>query len=157
MIDKLKVACFSGHRKLPQDCSEIEKNLEKAIISLIERGVILFGNGGALGFDQVACSTVLRLKKNYPHIKLVMVLPCPPEQQSLKWSEAQKKHYHKILENADKVRILSTNYTNGCMHKRNRHLVDNNGYLICYLREQGSGTAYTVNYAEQKGLEILRI
>ncbi len=157
MVEKLKVACFSGHRKLPQDCTEIEKNLEKAIISLIERGVIFFGNGGALGFDQVACSAVLRLKENYPHIKLVMVLPCSPEQQSLKWSEEQKKHYHKILENADKVRIVSPYYTNDCMHKRNRHLVDNSGYLICYLREPRSGTAYTVNYAEQKGLKILRI
>lgn len=98
MVDKMKVACFSGHRKLSQDCTELQANLEKAIIELIERGVVFFGSGAALGFDQLAASTVLRLKEDYPHIRLVMVLPCPPEQQSLKWNDEQKKRYYEILD-----------------------------------------------------------
>lgn len=157
MIDKLKVACFSGHRNLPKDRTELQTNLEKAIIELIEREVVFFGNGGALGFDQLAAETVLHLKDEYPHIRLVMVLPCPPEHQSLKWDDEQKKRYFKILEQADKVRVLSPRYTNSCMHERNRHMVDNSAYLICYLRKSDGGTFYTVNYAEQKGLKILRL
>ncbi len=157
MINKSKVACFSGHRKLPEDCAELRQNLEKAIISLIERGVVFFGSGAALGFDQEAASAVLRLKKDYPHIKLVMVLPCPPEQQSLKWSNEQREHYNKLLKLADKVRILSPQYTKSCMLDRNRHMVDCSGYLICYLREQHGGTFYTVNYAKQQGLNVIRI
>lgn len=157
MVDKMKVACFSGHRKLPEDFAELRTNLEKAIISLIERGVVFFGSGGALGFDQLAAETVLRLKEDYPYIRLVMVLPCPPEQQSLKWNEQQKKRYYDLLDRADKVRVLSPNYTRSCMLDRNRHLVNNSGYLICYLREHSGGTFYTVNYAEQQGLEILRL
>lgn len=157
MVDRSKVACFSGHRKLPQDCTELQANLEKAIITLIERGVVFFGSGAALGFDQLAAVTVLRLKEDYPHIRLVMVLPCPPEQQSLKWNDEQKKRYYEILGQADKVRILSPQYTNSCMLDRNRHLVDNSAYLICYLREQHGGTFYTVNYAKKCGLEILQL
>ncbi len=157
MVDKMKVACFSGHRKLPQDCTELQANLEKAIIELIECGVVFFGNGAALGFDQMAAETVLKLKGDYPHIRLIMVLPCPPEQQSLKWNDEQRKRYYEILERADKVRILSLQYTNGCMLDRNRHMVDNSAYLICYLRENSGGTFYTVNYAEQKKLKILRL
>ena len=157
MVDRSKVACFSGHRKLPQDCTELQANLEKAIIELIERGVVFFGNGGAVGFDALASTAVLKLKENYPHIRLVMVLPCPPEQQSLKWSDKQKKQYNRILEQADRVRILSPQYTNSCMLDRNRHMVDCSAYLICYLREQHGGTFYTVNYAEKNGLEILRL
>lgn len=157
MIEKLKVACFSGHRKLPQDQTEIRENLERAIISLIEQGVVFFGNGGAIGFDALAATTVLKLKKDYPHIKVVMVLPCPPEQQSLKWNSEQKKQYSEILNQADKVRILSSQYTNTCMLDRNRHLVDNSAYLICYLRENSGGTFYTFNYAKKQGLKILRI
>ncbi len=157
MIEKTKVACFSGHRKLPEDCTVLRANLEKAIISLIERGVVFFGNGGAVGFDALAAETVLRLKEDYPHIRLVMVLPCPPEQQSLKWNEQQKKRYYDLLNRADKVRVLSPNYTRSCMLDRNRHMVDCSAYLICYLREQHGGTFYTVNYAEQQGLEILRL
>ncbi len=84
MIEKKKTACFSGHRKLPKDCAELRENLEKAIISLIDQGVIFFGSGGALGFDQIAAETVLKLKGNYSYVKLVMILPCPPEEQSLR-------------------------------------------------------------------------
>ncbi len=157
MIDKKKVACFSGHRKLPEDCTELRRNLEKVIISLIRRGVVFFGNGGAVGFDALAAETILRLKEGYPQIRLVMVLPCPPEEQSLKWNEQQKKQYYDLLNRADKVRILSPRYTKSCMLDRNRHLVNNSGYLICYLREHSSGTFYTVNYAEQQGLETLRL
>ncbi len=157
MVDRSKVACFSGHRNLPQDCTELQTNLEKAIIELIEQGVVFFGNGGAVGFDALAATMVLKLKEDYPHIRLVMVLPCPPEQQSLKWNDEQKKQYYEILGQADKVRILSPQYTEKCMLDRNRHMVDNSAYLICYLREQRGGTFYTVNYAERKGLNILRL
>lgn len=86
MIDKMKVACFSGHRKLPRDCTELKASLEKAVIELVERGVVFFCSGAALGFDQLSAATILRLKEDYPHIRLIMVLPCPPDQQSMKWN-----------------------------------------------------------------------
>ncbi len=157
MINKTKVACFSGHRNLPPDSTELQADLERAVTELIEWGVVFFGNGGALGFDILAAETVMRLKKDYPHIKLVMVLPCPPEQQSLKWNDEQKKRYYSILERADKVRILSPQYTNSCMLERNRHMVAHSGFLICYLRQNSGGTFYTVNYAERCGVEIIRL
>ena len=155
MIDKSKVACFSGHRRLPQDCEELRAKLKKKIIGLIERGVVFFGAGGALGFDMLAEETVLQLKEDYPHIRLILVLPCPPDQQTLKWSADQRQRYYEILERADKVRILSPQYTSDCMLARNRHLVDGSAYLICYLREQRGGTAYTVDYADRQGLQII--
>lgn len=157
MVERSKVACFSGHRKLPEDCMELQANLEKTIIELIEQGVVFFGSGGALGFDQEAASAVLKLKGDYPHIRLVMVLPCPPEVQSLKWNEQQKKLYYELLDQADKVRVLSPRYTNSCMLDRNRHMVDSSAYLICYLREHSGGTFYTVNYAERQGIKKLRL
>lgn len=157
MIDKSKVACFSGHRKLPSDISGMTKDLESAIIRLIEQGVVFFGAGGALGFDMLAEETVLRLKERYPHIKLILVLPCPPEQQTLKWNLEQRRRYYDILNKSDKVRVLADTYTNSCMLDRNRHLVNNSGHLICYLRESRGGTHFTVSYAEQKRLDIIRI
>ena len=157
MIDKSKVACFSGHRKLPQNCEELRAKLKKKIIGLIERGVVFFGAGGAWGFDMLAEETVIELKADYPHIRLILVLPCPPDQQTLKWSAEQRQRYYEILERADKVRILSPQYTNDCMLARNRHLVDGSAYLICYFREQRGGTAYTVDYADRQGLQIIRL
>ena len=157
MVDRSRVACFSGHRRLPQDCEELRSKLKKNIVALIERGVVFFGAGGAWGFDMLAEETVLRLKEEYPHIRLVLVLPCPPEQQTLKWSADQRQRYYEILERADKVRILSPQYTCDCMLARNRHLVDGRAYLVCYLREQRGGTAYTVGYAREQGLQIIKL
>ncbi len=180
MIDKSKVACFSGHRKLPQNCGQLAADLEAAIVSLIERGVVFFGAGGALGFDMLAEETILRLKERYPHIRLVLVLPCPPEQQTLKWNADQCRRYYDIMAKADKVRVLSDRYTSNCMLDRNRHMVDCSGYLICYLRENKGantmfaqlpqkggtdaaqhratgGTAYTVRYANSQGTEIIKL
>ncbi len=157
MANRSKAACFSGHRNLPEDCTELRSNLKKAIISLIEQDVVYFGSGAALGFDQLAAETVLGLKESYPHIRLIMVLPCPPKEQSLKWSKKQQEHYIELLGKADKVRVLAPKYTSGCMLDRNRHLVDCSAYLICYLRKLSGGTFYTVKYAERQGVKILQL
>ena len=69
MIDKSKVACFSGHRKLPEDCEELRKSLEAAITELIKKGVMYFGAGGALGFDMLAEETVIQMKQQYPQME----------------------------------------------------------------------------------------
>lgn len=69
MIEKSKVACFSGQRILPKDCTEIQSALESAITKLIEQGVIFFGAGGALGFDMLAEETILKLKQKHPQIR----------------------------------------------------------------------------------------
>lgn len=56
---------------------------------------------------------------------------------------------------ADKVVYTSQDYYSGCMHKRNRHLVDNSSRCICFLTEKTGGTFYTVNYASEHGLMII--
>lgn len=99
----------------------------------------------------------MRLKEHYSQIRLVLVLPCPSERQTLKWNAEHKQRYYNILKKADKVRMLYDHYTSTCMLDRNRHMVDNSWYLICYLRENIGATAYTVKYAERKGINAVRI
>jgi len=84
-----------------------------------------------------------------------MVLPCHGQEE--RWSEKDKKIYSKILRQADKVVYVSEQYHNGCMHKRNRHMAEHSGFCICYLAKNTGGTAYTVDYAKQKGLKIINI
>ena len=52
---------------------------------------------------------------------------------------------------------VSRQYTRGCMHERNRHLVDNSSVCVCYLNRESGGTAYTVRYARERGLEIINL
>lgn len=148
--------CFTGHRKIPQEIyRQIEKCLECEIEKLILKGVIYYGSGGALGFDTLCATTILKLRKKYPKIKLILVLPC--NEQTKGWNCCDVRRYEYIKSQADKVVILSKSYYRGCMHTRNRHLVDNSAYCICYLTKSTGGTAYTVEYAESHGLTIFNI
>lgn len=151
---KTCTVCFTGHRKIPpKRMTSLARRLKTEIIELIDKGYLFFETGGALGFDTLAAQTVLDLKVDYPQIKLILVLPCLSQADS--WDSEDKDTYEYIKDNADKVIYTSREYTRGCMHKRNRYLVDNSSACICYLTEKTGGTAYTVEYANSKGLFVI--
>ena len=151
-----KTVCFTGHRKIPRlEYKTIADRLKTTLIQLINDGYCYFGCGGALGFDTISAQAVLDLKKQYPQIKLILVLPCLA--QTIGWSADDVRMYEYIKGLADKVTYTSENYFNGCMQKRNRHLVDNSSACVCYLTENKGGTFYTVNYAQKNGLKIINV
>ena len=153
---KEKTVCFTGHRTIPMLKKwKIEKKLKETLEALIDNGYCYFGAGGALGFDTIAAQTVLALKKKHPEIKLILVLPC--KNQTRGWEEKDVSVYESIIEQADKVVYTQEHYDRGCMFKRNRHLVDNSSVCVAYLTEEKGGTAYTVNYANQKGVKVINI
>ena len=124
-------------------------------MSLIHSGYLYFGAGGALGFDTLAAQTVLRLRKSYPQIKLILVLPCIS--QADRWAPEDVRTYREIMKQADKVVYTSQDYSPGCMFKRNRYLVNCSSTCICYLTKEKGGTAYTVEYAKKHGLQIFNV
>ncbi len=151
-----QTCCFTGHRVIPPlERHTASKALENAVIESIENGYRYFGAGGALGFDMMAALTVLRLRNKYPQIKLILVLPC--ENQTRNWKAVDIEKYEHIKSQANKVVYVSKEYTRDCMHKRNRHLVDNSSLCICYLSKPSGGTAYTVNYAKDNGLKVINL
>ena len=151
---KEKTACFTGHRKIPsEDLPMVKTNLRNAVIDSIEKGYERFLAGGALGFDTLAANMVLELKKRYPHIKLILVLPC--REQTKGWKQSDIKKYERIKSQADEIVYTSEHYYRGCMHVRNRHLVDHSSLCICYLTKETGGTAYTVRYARTKRIGVV--
>ena len=153
---KRYTVCFTGHRKMPpEQMDTLARQLKEELTNLIKNGYIYFGAGGALGFDTLAAQTVLELKRNYPHIKLILVLPCLSQTRG--WSAVDVEIYENIKRKADKVVYTSQEYTRGCMHKRNRHLVDNSSVCVCYLTEGTGGTAYTVDYAKKNNLTVINL
>ncbi|MGM9586528.1 MAG: SLOG family protein [Candidatus Limivicinus sp.] len=139
----------------PEKRGAIAYQLEQTVIMLIQAGIRFFGAGGARGFDTLAAQTILKLRRKYPHIKLILVLPCLSQTQG--WRDEDIKVYESIKTAADKVTYTSEKYTQGCMHKRNRHLVDHSSICVCYLTEDRGGTAYTVNYAKKQGLKVINL
>lgn len=157
MTDRSKTVCFSGHRIICEPVSELETRLRAAIVNCIRGGATRFIVGGALGFDTLAEQTVLRLRSVYSQITLTLALPCPPEEQTTRWTVEQRAVYFKILAEANEIAVVSPHYTNGCMQKRNRFMIDNSDKLICYLRQKSGGTYYTVNYAQKEGGLIIKL
>lgn len=108
-----------------------------------------------MGFDTIAAQAVLSVKETHPEVKLILVLPC--ENQTKYWEQQDIDVYNDIKLRADEVKVLAPHYYNGCMQKRNRHLVDFSSTCICFLTGHKGGTAYTVDYAKQKGLDIINV
>lgn len=155
MSEAVSSCCFSGHRELPiEKLGYISGMLEKCIEKLAEEGCEEFISGGALGFDLLAAEAVLKKKKTYTKIRLVMALPC--HNQHEKWSAFQKARYERILEQADEIVYLCENYVTGCMQLRNKYMVDRCDLCIAFL-SRGGGTQHTVNYATEKGKRVVNL
>lgn len=108
----------------------------------------------ARGFDLIAAESVIEFKKDY-EINLTACLPCA--NQSEKFSASVKSRYENVLSNCNKIITLSPAYYSGCMHERDRYMVDNSDIVVCFLRLNSGGTYYTVNYARRKGKKIIEL
>jgi len=153
---KDQTCCFTGPHHIPASAyNALDQRLEAKIETLIHQGVRYFGTGGAMGFDTMAAFAVLRPRMIYPHVRLILVLPC--KNQTRGWDRTNKKIYNQIRRQADKVVYFSKQYAPGCMQEHNQHLVDHSAICICYLTNPKSGTAYTVRYAKQHGLRVINL
>ena len=151
--NKIKTCAFTGHRELGANFDE--KKLKLNIELLIKKGVKIFYNGGAVGFDLTAAKIVLKLKKKHD-IKLIICVPFYGQEKN--FSSAQKELYNKILKEADEVVVLSDNYYKGCFLRRNDYMIENADYLIAYLTKEVGGTAYTVKkFRAKKGDNVILI
>lgn len=152
----INACCFTGHRKItPHQAQTLSTEIENTIHKLIEEGVTHFLVGGALGFDTLCAQAVIAAKKSFPHIQLALILPC--RSQALYWNQSDIYEYENIKSSADEIRYVSENHTKSCMFVRNRFLVDNSSICVCYLEKEKGGTAYTVQYAQSKGLRIINL
>lgn len=155
-MDKNITCCFTGHRELPRGrMSELFEKTTLAIELLYEYGYRNFICGGAVGFDQLAADAVTEFKQEHPDAKLYLFLPC--EDQDKYYEESQRYEYNYTKKVADVIKILHPTYTKGCMHERNRMMVDNSSLCVAFVTKDTGGSAYTRNYAIKKGLKILDI
>jgi len=148
--------CFTGHRQFYNKTPhEMRLLANRAIEDLIRAGVTIFKAGGALGFDTICAQSVIALREKYPQIKLHLILPC--RRQTRNWNPHDRKVYKEIRDLADEVDVLFDNYFDGCMQIRNRALVDGSDCCLAYICRHYGGTYYTVNYAKEKGVDVIMI
>lgn len=157
---------FTGHRpeslpfgenELTASAIRIKVLLANEIMRCAAQGYDTFLAGGARGGDILFAEQVLLVKGlEYPNLRLITVIP--HEGQANSWTEAWRERYFRILEYSYDVVTLSTHYSSGCYHARNRYLVDHADTLLAlYNGTPTGGTAYTVKYAYQRNKEIIII
>ena len=150
---RAQTCCFTGHRILSaHEKARIPAKLDSILLPLIERGVRIFWLGGALGFDTLAAEHLLKLKRQFP--QLVICLALPFDGYRNRWSETQKNRAANIDAQTDQIVYCSHTPSKGAFLQRNRYMVDQCRYCIAYCNRSAGGTAYTLRYAQQKGLVI---
>ena len=142
-----KAICLTGHRDMQSE-DKVKIQLYSLVEEYIKEGYTTFLAGGARGFDNLAAEVVANL----------IALPFPSHYRHEKnWNSDEIKTYKQVLKNADEVVTLFKEYKSGAYFKRNRYLVDNTAICIAYYRRNGSGTAYTVNYANTCKKKVINL
>lgn len=145
------IACaLTGHRELPPDFNA--NALYDMLEELIKSGCDTFYCGMAEGFDLLALECLLSLKKRYSFVVEACV-PFPGQERRM--SEYEKSRYRSFLPQCDRKTVLYERYVNGCYLARDRYMVDRADVVLAYCKKDKGGTAYTVRYAEEKGVRII--
>ena len=161
-MERARTCCFTGHRpeKLPwrnneQDprCLALKERLARALEEAYEKGMRHFLCGMALGADFYFCEAALALRDRRPGVTVEAVIPC--EEQAARWREADRERYFRLVERCDYETLVQRRYDQGCMLRRNRHMVDRSSMLIAVYDGMLGGTMYTLTYAMRQKLEVV--
>lgn len=82
-------------------------------------------------------------------------MPCIS--QAAKWNNKDVLTYEIIKSMADKIIYIEQEYTNDCMFKRNRFLVDYTSICVSYQYKNSGVSAYTTKYARSKNLKLYNL
>ena len=151
-FDVEKTCCFTGHRILKKDfCIE---QTRQEILKLLSKKYTTFLVGMAKGYD-IECLKVLIELKEEKKLEIIACIPCKNQPERL--TKLEKEEYNYLLNFVDQKIYLEENYVAGCMHKRNRFMVDNSSTVIVYKYVDKGGTYYTETYAKKKNKEIIYV
>ncbi len=139
-------ACtFFGHR----ECYGLDvEKLQDAIENLIGKGVDTFYVGHQGGFDGVVLSCLQHLKKTYPQITFSVVLAYLPTHRAEQDLYADCSIYPEGLELC---------HPKFAMERRNRWMLAQAEYCICFLTHTWGGAYTFVGKAKAQGLRIINL
>ena len=133
---------FCGHKEVA-DREVVERWLYETCTKLIENGTDEFYLGGYGGFDHL-CAAVLRdLKKSYPRIRLILILPYL---NSSMITDGYDETLYPPLESVPRRFAIS---------RRNEWMVRECDVVVAYVTHGWGGAAKTLEYARRKKKAVL--
>ena len=164
MAESISACAFTGHRaaKLPwgfrEDdpaCRELKQRLHDAVYALYDEGCRRFYCGMANGSDMYFCEAVLQLREERPDVTIEAVIPW--EGQADRWGDALRRRYDRLVSECDYQTLVQTHYSQDCMMRRNRYMVDHADVLLAVYNGKSGGTRSTMLYAMRRGLQIIEL
>ena len=164
LINRDNTCCFSGYRpeKLPwgtdeesQRCLALKEKLTIIAERMILSGIRHFICGMARGSDTFFCEAMLKLREKHAGITVEAAIPY--EKQASVWRDKDRERYIGLVSQCDFQTYVSREYSQNCMIRRNRYMVNNASVLIVVFDGKPGGTKNTLKYAAQRGLEIIEI
>lgn len=149
---------FTGHRTIANaKVNVVTLRTREEIYRRIDDGYRYFLCGGAVGFDTIAATQVLKVKAGGADIKLILALPC--RDQTAFWKNTEMlRLYQRIKGAADEIIYVTDLFTEGCMKERNRYMAEASSACIAYYNGKRMGGTYqTVRMAEKNGVTIANV
>ncbi|MCI8619708.1 MAG: DUF1273 domain-containing protein [Oscillospiraceae bacterium] len=155
------LCAFTGHRpeKLPwgEDesdlrCVALKVRISQTIRFLVNQGFRDFACGMARGCDFYFAEAVFAAQLWQADVRLYAFLPC--SEQANCWNAADRKRYEIILKKCSKIYMVEQHYSEGCMLRRNRAMLNCADRFISVYDGSGGGTGAAVRYAERIGIPI---
>ncbi len=146
-----KICCFAGHSEL-YNKDTLYSQLMTAIDKLIVKENIKefwVGNYGV--FDKLSAKAVTELKKKYPEIRLILIIPYLTSEIN-----EFKKSYYKNYDNILLADIPKKTPKKAQIIKCNQYMIRNSNFLICYVKHSWGGAVKTLEYAKKsKNVQII--
>lgn len=123
------------------------EDVSAAARKLIEKGVKTFLCGGMGDFDWIAVRAVHGLNAEYPNISVNLVIPY------LSFNIRNKELFDAVIypEGFEKYHFKAA------IVQRNRFMVRESAYAICYVTHDWGGASKTFEYAKKQGLNIINL
>ena len=151
------VLAFAGHRpeKLPWGsdesdprCIALKRQIIEAVRTAAGEGYDIFLCGMARGCDFYFAEAVISLG-----LRLEAWLPCPS--QADRWSEGDRSRQTALLMDCAAVYMTEHAYSQGCMLRRNRKMVDAADGLLTVYDGSPGGTGAAIDYARKRGKRVI--
>jgi len=147
---KTTTCTFIGHSKLWGKKAELEPLIYEKLKELISTSKVnTFYCGGMGDFDLLCASVVRRMKRDYD-VKLVLVIPYMTKEIN----ENGEYYYHQYDDIIRPEELMGVHYK-AAITRRNRWMVDNSAYAICYVNDKNGGAYKTLTYAKKQDISII--
>jgi uncharacterized phage-like protein YoqJ len=145
----IEVCSAFGHREVFENISE---RISSAVRTAAEQGCEIFYTGAMGKFDKMFSSEVRALKKDYPNIKLICVMPYMTNEIN-----TQGDYLYTLYDDILIPTELADVHYKAAITKRNQWIIQRSDLVIIYTRRNFGGAYSAKRYAQRMKKEIITI